>query len=88
MTLERTRRMARWMVIVAAASVVGMAVGCSSSGPGGPRLSYDGHYYYVAPEHAGFTGPQMAAGDAVAWSLQRQGTFAAPGTAFADAPVD
>jgi hypothetical protein len=86
---SRAHRKAGWLALAAAAVA---ATGCASGGAGGPRLSSNGRYFYVAPEHAGFASPQMAAGDAVAWSLHRSGTFSAPasspGTAIADAPVD
>lgn len=86
-TLHHSRA-ARLIAVSGCVAVAALALGCSSNPNHGTRLSSNGQYFYVAPEHAGFAGPQMAAGDSVAWSLQRQGTFAAPGTAFADVPVE
>jgi len=81
-------RAAHLIALSGCLAALALAVGCSSNPGNGTRLTSNGQYFYVAPEHAGFSGPQMAAGDSVAWSLQRQGTFAAPGTAFAGAPVE
>ena len=89
------RKLGRSLRTITAAGATLAAAGAltacssSSSNAGGPKFSSNGQYFYVAPEHAGFSSPQMASGDALAWSLHRQGTFApAGGTAFADAPVE